>query len=43
MGTVYTIIVLQFIVIFFINLGCGIANLYAFIVDGIQILVVVGV
>ena len=40
MGSVYTIIVLSFIVIFFINLGWGITNLYFFIVDGVQTLVV---
>ena len=40
MGLIYSVIIISFIVIFFINLGWGISNLYVFIVDGIQTLVV---
>ena len=40
MGLIYSVIVVSFIIILFINLGWGISNLYVFIVDGIQTLVV---
>ena len=40
MGLIYTVIVISSIIIFFLNLGWGITNLYIFIVDGIQTIVV---
>ena len=40
MGLIYTVIVISSIIIFFLNLGWGIINLYIFIVDGIQTIVV---
>jgi len=40
MGLIYTVIVISPIIIFFLNLGWGITNLYIFIVDGIQTIVV---
>ena len=40
MGTTYTLLVLSFIAIIFLNLGWAIINLYFFIVEGVQTLVV---
>ena len=40
MGLIYSTIIISFVIIFFINLGWGISNLYIFIVDGIQTFVV---
>lgn len=40
MGAVYSLMIVSFLAIFFLNLGWIILNLYFFIVDGIQTLVV---
>ncbi|SVC38967.1 uncharacterized protein METZ01_LOCUS291821, partial [marine metagenome] len=40
MGVVYSLIIVSFLAIFFLNLGWVILNLYFFIVDGVQTLIV---
>ena len=40
MGITYTLLVLSFIAIIFLNLGWAITNLYFFIVEGVQTLLV---
>jgi len=40
MGITYTLLVLSFLAIIFLNLGWAITNLYFFIVDGVQTLIV---